>query len=391
MIRLERNLETVNDQWRKKLRMWTIIKYTLLSNVKDVKTMISHVLSPIILMVILGSALSGAFDATSLGNIKVGIVVGKETDFSENLRTYFNEETDYVTLVEYETFEAVKDAVESGDVSVAIEIPKDMDEKIAAGEKSEVSLWTANKNSYQTTVVSTLLSACMDATNTILTEIEYGTPNPSYELKETLDDNTITIDGNRAGSMDYYAVTIMVMTLMYGTAVSAKEFEVNLKGEMGKRLRNTSAGTVSVLSGKIISSIVIIFIQGMIIVLLSKFVFGANWGDNIGLIMGYVALGSLFSAELGIMVCILVNNAELVGGVLTMLVPAMTLMSGGFFKFSFGGIEKAIPSYQLQNLVFQTVYQGSKESINGSLIYMLALIVVMFAVSVLLGGKKKVW
>ena len=191
--------------------------------------------------------------------------------------------------------------------------------------------------------------------------------------------------------MDYYAVTIMVMTLMYGAAIGAKEFELNLKGDMGKRLRNTPAGTVRILAAKIISSIFIVFIQGMIIVLLSKYVFDANWGNNMGIVMGYVALGAVFSTELGIMICVLVNNAELVGGVLTMLVPLTTLMSGGFFKISFGGMEKSFPNYQLQNLLFQTIYQGNTKSISSSLIYVVGAIVVMFAVSVIVGGRKKIW
>jgi len=371
--------------------MWTIVKYTLLANVKDKKTIISHLLSPIILMIILGNALSAAFGATSLGNIKVGVVIEKETDFSQNLCKYMEEETDFLNLVRYDNLEDAKKAIEDEDVSVAIEIPGDMDTKVAAGETSSVALWTANQNSYQTTVVKTLLGVCIDATNTILTEIQYGVEVPTYELKDTVHDNAITIEGNRAGSMDYYAVTIMVMTLMYGAAIGAKEFELNLKGEVGKRLRNTPAGTVRILAAKIISSICIVFVQGMIIVLLSKYAFHANWGNNMWIVIGIVALGALFSTELGIMICVLVNNAELVGGVLTMLVPMMTLMSGGFFKISFGGLEKSIPSYQIQNLLFQTIYQGNTESIVSSLIYMVGIIVIMFAVSVIVGGKRKIW
>lgn len=373
------------------MRTWTIVKYTLLSNVRDVRTIISHLLSPIILMVILGSALSAAFNATSLGTIKVGMVIKEETDFSKNLCEYLEKETDFLTLEKYKTVEEIKKAIEEEAISVAIEVPEDLETKVAEGEMAAVLLWTSNKDSYQTTVVKTLLGVYMDATNTILAEVEYGVQMPSYELKETIHDNPITIEGNRAGAMDYYAVTIMVMTLMYGAAIGAKEFELNLKGDMGKRLRNTPAGTVRILAAKIISSIFIVFIQGMIIVLLSKYVFDANWGNNMGIVMGYVALGAVFSTELGIMICVLVNNAELVGGVLTMLVPLMTLMSGGFFKISFGGMEKSFPNYQLQNLLFQTIYQGNTKSISSSLIYVVGAIVVMFAVSVIVGGRKKIW
>lgn len=371
--------------------MWTIIKYTLLSNVRDVRTIISHLLSPIILMVILGSALSVAFNPTSLGTIKVGVVIKEETDFSKNLCKYLEKETDFLTLEKYETAEEIKKAIEEEAISVAIVVPEDLETKVAEGEKAKVFLWTSNKDSYQTTVVKTLLGVYMDATNTILAEVEYGVQMPSYELKETIHDNPITSKGNRAGAMDYYAVTIMVMTLMYGAAIGAKEFELNLKGDMGKRLRNTPAGTVRILAAKIISSIFIVFTQGMIVVLLSKYVFDANWGNNMGIVMGYVALGAVFSIELGIMICVLVNKVELVGGVLTMLVPLMTLMSGGFFKISFGGVEKSFPNYQLQNLLFQTIYQGNTKSISTSLIYVVGAIVVMFAVSVIIGGRKKVW
>ena len=167
------------------MRMWTIVKYTLLSNVRDVRTIISHLLSPIILMVILGSALSAAFNATSLGTIKVGMVIKEETDFSKNLCEYLEKETDFLTLEKYKTVEEIKKAIEEEAISVAIEVPEDLETKVAEGEKAAVSLWTSNKDSYQTTVVKTLLGVCMDATNTILAEVEYGVQMPSYELKVT--------------------------------------------------------------------------------------------------------------------------------------------------------------------------------------------------------------
>lgn len=373
------------------MKIWTIVKYTLLSNVRDKRSIMSYLLFPVILIVILGNALSAAFGATSLGEIKVGLVYEQENDFTRSLVNYLGEETDFTQVVEYRTAEEAKKAIEEEKVSVAVEVPSDIEESVAAGEVAVISLWTANEKSYQTTVLKTLLDVCMDATNTILSVREHGGNLTGYELKETIKEMSVAMEGNKAGAMDYYAVTILVMALMYGTAIGAREFEMNLKGEMGKRLRTSPAGAFSLLAAKILSCIVIVFVQGMLIMLLSKHVFGANWGDSPGKVVLYVLLGALFSTELGIMVSVLMNNPEKVGGILTVIVPVMTLISGGFVKTSFGGLERLMPNYQLQTLFFQTIYGGKSGAERRALVYVAVLIAVMFGVAVMAGRRKKTW
>lgn len=375
------------------LKIWTIVKYTFLSNVRDKRSIISYLLFPIILIIILGSALSAAFGATNISDIKLGVVVEEESTVSKNLKKFIKGDDigDIISSVDYDSLDDVKEAIESGEISVAIEIPKDFNGKILNGEQAEFRLWTYNAGSYQTTVTKTLMDTYMNAINTVLTLRDHDKVVPSYELRDTIDDKSISLTGNRAGSMDYYAVTIMIMALMYGAAIAAREYEMNMRGKMGNRLRTSPAGTIPLLIGKTISCIIIVFIQGMVIVMVSKYAFGSNWGNDMWRIMLYILLGSIVSTEIGIMISVLVGNPEKVGGILTLLVPLMTLVSGGFVKASFGGIEKIVPNYQLQNLILKTIYGGDASAIMRSLIYVLVLIVAMLIISVVVGRRKRTW
>jgi len=125
--------------------------------------------------------------------------------------------------------------------------------------------------------------------------------------------------------------------------------------------------------------------------ILSKYAFGANWGDSMGKILLYILLCAMFSTVLGIMVSVLVNNPEKVGGILTILVPVMTLISGGFTKTSFGGMEQLMPNYQMQSLFFQNIYGGKSSLETSALCYVAIAIIVMFSISVIAGRRKKTW
>lgn len=57
-----------------------IAYYTLLRNIRDVKSMLNMILMPIVLILILGNALSSAFQVQSIGKTAVAYVDNDNAD-----------------------------------------------------------------------------------------------------------------------------------------------------------------------------------------------------------------------------------------------------------------------------------------------------------------------
>lgn len=363
----------------------------MIGNLRDFKSILSYILFPIILIMILGSALSAAFAPTNIGDIQVVVTNEDDGETGDKIIEFLEDDefVDFLHLTKNDNLEDAKSEVNEGNQDVLVYINKDYSQKLEDSEKNSVEIMSINESDYKVTIVNQILESYISGLNTVFTSLEYDPTNPSYEMVDLVDEQPITVEGNLPQAIDFYVVTILVMVLMYGTAVSAKEFENNLKGEMGRRIRTAPLRSSTVLLSKLAASVVIVFIQGTIVAAISKYAFGANLGDDPMFVLSIILLGAILGCGLGILVCLLVDDPEKVGGVLTILVPVMTFLSGGFIGGSFMGIEKVMPNYYLQNALFNNIYGSG--SVNMSLAYIFIYILIILILALIIGRRRTAW
>lgn len=190
---------------------------------------------------------------------------------------------------------------------------------------------------------------------------------------------------------DYYAVTMVVMILLYTGMNSMELFQKSLFGNAGDRIRTTPASKNAHIAGLLAASTVTSYLQGMITFVFSLFVYGAYWGENIPLVLVTLFAVVLFSQLLCIFLLVVFRNHNAAAGMSQALFWIMTFFSGGYVKADFGSLNKYvayIPNSLAHTVIFGSAYGGGEEKIRFSLILLFIFCAVMLIFALLFGRRK---
>lgn len=294
-------------------------------SLRDRRTFSFMIAFPIILMLILGTALSNVFtNGIELNDMKL---------------LYKNSITQPQLKQSWEAFEAAitKEGVQliplSGDEDPSKQIERGNSTGYAQIDDSGIRFYSSSADPIESTIVGAMLSSFADKYNLTAAALKSNPqtaqviiaaaaqPQNNYVQEASLQAD------RKPNSIDYYAMSMSVMIAMY-SCMSASSLII------GERRRNTamrlSAAPISkgeVLAGKVIGNTIINFLCVMIVVLVSRFMFKADWGSHFGLtllvllsvVMLSVSLGlgmGYLSGDKGRMILLLfIQLASLMGGI----------------------------------------------------------------------------
>ena len=193
------------------------------------------------------------------------------------------------------------------------------------------------------------------------------------------------------GAMDYYAVTMLVMILLY-TGMNGQElFNKGLLDETGGRLRLTPISKQALIGGLLAASTLTSFLQGMVIFTFTGVVYGVYWGERIPLVLLTLFAVVLFSQSLCIFLIMLFRNQGAAVGVSQALFWTLTFVSKGYAKLSFGAADKIFaytPNAMAHTVIFGAVYGGSENKMALFLALLFGLGVLLFILAFLLGRRR---
>jgi len=151
---------------------------------------------------------------------------------------------------------------------------------------------------------------------------------------------TASTQGSNKQAMAGGVVAGMIIYFAFYTgALNAQSIIREQDDQTLARLAVTPTSPATILTGKVIGSVILIFIQVVVLMLLSSLFFGINWGDPMK--MGAVSMAMVFLASgFGIFLMSFIKNMRqtgiVLGGVLTVLG-----MLGGLFTTGFQNLPKA--------------------------------------------------
>ncbi|WP_350344801.1 ABC transporter permease [Proteinivorax tanatarense] len=164
-------------------------------------------------------------------------------------------------------------------------------------------------------------------------------------------------------AMDYYGITMLIMTLMWGSLYANENMQEIKNETMGSRLRTSPIKDIEIISGKLLATLLTLMVQGTIIIIFTKFSFGVNWGDNLHMIFVTMLFFSIMTISLGILNFFMAAKDGGASPVtfLNLFVIVSTSLSGGFIPIQNpGGILSFMrvlsPNYYGQNLLFESIY-----------------------------------
>ncbi|AEY64764.1 ABC transporter permease [Clostridium sp. BNL1100] len=368
-----------------------IAYYTIKRIMLDKRTNIMKILIPIVAIVILGVALKGSFELSNMDIIKVGYLNLDNGKQGETLVKILKEDKsikELISLVQVDSVDKAEKMISDDKISSLIFIDKNYTKQIESGEKSSVTIYSSKYSDYKLTVVQNIMDSYVNIVNTnIAVAMVTGKP-AEYSSSSSIKEIPISINGNRPKAIDYYAVTILVLSLLSGAAFGCELVGEDYIGIMGKRIKSTPVSPVQQYAGKMIGACLSNFVQGLVMVLFTKFVLKANWGSNIFIILAFTLLVAVFATAIGAMLCIMFNDVNRAGALSSLLVPIFTFIAGGYIKIDFGPIKYLSPNQWAHTAFFNTIYNGDQHLVVTNVLALLIATVVISTVSIILARRR---
>ncbi|MBO0958736.1 ABC transporter permease [Neobacillus sp. MM2021_6] len=294
------------------------------SDFRDRRTLFFMLAFPILLILVLGTALSNTF--TSSLPVDDLHVLYKDTTQEGSFQQFrAGAEASGIHF---------KKATEKMDGKK--EVKQDTyDGYIEVSDKG-VQLYINNGNSINANILQGMLAAYVDKFN-IASEIRKTAPDKLEEAftsrtQANFIKETSLNPEKKPGSLDYYAIAITTMIILYG-AMSASSLIV------GERVRKTADRLIAapvrkseIFIGKVLGSLISNGLCVILVILFSKLLFKANWGNHLGLVFLVLLSEVVLAVSIGIGVSFLAKTSAAPQVIIMLFVQLSSFFGGAYFK-----------------------------------------------------------
>lgn len=231
-----------------------------------------------------------------------------------------------------------------------------------------------------------------------------GEPDSPRErtMGETLQDRPLeslisrnTLDGReeQISGLDYYAVTMLVMFIMWGIFTGAQSLTEDLFTPMKSRIYNAPVGKISYFLGKSLGVLGTFIVQILVIIFFTRWVYGVQWGPSLWPIFTISLMLSFVAISIGIAIGLLAPSETASATFINGFVVISTFLAGGFFPIEmesslFRVLRSFSPNYHAQQGIFNVVYNGSSGAIGESIIALMVISLVFLTIGFYQGRRK---
>lgn len=371
-------------------RILTVVKFTVLRNLRDVGDTIGQMLIfPIVLILILGMALSPMFQPGSFGATSVGYLNEDQGHVGALLDDFMSDPEigELLDIHPVETRETGLELLKNGTISALIHVESDFTENIMAGSQAVIQITGHPGAPISTTLAETVMESFAYGGNAVQAMTIMGVQPQYSPATGSIEDLPLSAQDIMPGSMGYYAVTMLVMIVMYGAMYSAHGLKHSYLANVGRRIKTTPIRPWEQYIGLILANVVTVYTQVLIIMAFTHFVYGVSWGDNLGLILLIAFILVVLSIGLGAMTIMVAKDDTRAIGLLNVIIVACTFIAGGYFKVNVPGIlgyvQYLSPNYLAQTAIFNTIYGGPAGQTTLMIAGLLAFVAVTFATAML--------
>lgn len=373
-------------------KMLTVLRYTIVRNWRDGSSITEQILLPLGLIFVLGSALGGAFEGRDVGATPVAYVIEATSPEAESVRGFLTRDDvgRYLETREATGLDEARRMLEEQEVYTVIYVPP------AFGDETlDLSLIERTGNSLRTGIVRAVVRNYVHAANvTVAAANVEGAAGFGYEpMPAHFDAVEISRAGRTPGAFDFYAVSMLVLTVMFVAGYSVDAMREDLLDPIGRRVRTTAISSWAHISGKLGANTVTGLIQAGVIVVATLLVFGANWGTRPLLLAGLVASIVIFAVAFGALVLALLRDGQKALSAVSLIVLGSMIVSGGAVHFGNVGpglrtIQQMLPHYQGQTAILAMIYGDAAGAVPVAFLYFLGGAAVAFALTVMLARRS---
>lgn len=375
--------------------MKTAIKvfgYTIKENATNPTLIFMMLIFPIILILILGNALSGFYKQTELPKMNI-IMVNQISSFDVYNSILKNDQA-FAKLFNVETSNSKTSALKKFSATnkyAALIIFKEKTNKY-----KDYSPW----GNFDIEIISK-----EGLQESIFVKLYFSIFVNYYKFAKNTDvifnsikpvDFLSAFSGAFPRAIDYYAVTMVVMMALYGSFGGIAVIEEERRQNTLIRIFCSPANPQIVFVSRAIAQTIFLYLQLCIIVLFSKYIFHANFGKQLLIVFLLLFMISIFSILIGILATILFKNFTTSSIVVSSFAVISTFLSGGYVKIDISQkflsfIRDVLPNYVVQSAIFTAIYNPNEMTyIKNAFIYLSILILFILFVCIILIKKVKI-
>ncbi|MCY9658279.1 ABC transporter permease [Paenibacillus chondroitinus] len=361
--------------------LWIIAKYEVLRMFRMRYVMAIQFVMPLLLIFILGSALSGAFkvEDRTLKPVKVDVVQGDSGALKSSIEGFLHS-PDLGNLIHTSTVQTRDQAVKrlkSGTSEFALIIPADFSARVMAGKEAEWEMIFGNNYEQNLTAEMVLRSFLDNVNQRQAIAIAAGSEAAAAMQNQGSSEHAaapaashvklgnLATNKSQYSAMQYYAASMLVMFLLYSGLSTA----MTLQGEKDKhtlsRLNAMPIHESTILLGKVLGNAFIAICQAAVIVGTTVIVYHVDWGKSYGLLALICIFVVIASMSLAVLTALIVKSSKGISTIFQMVVLTMSFLSGGFTPLP-DGFLRQIGDFTLNYWAMQSMYRimlGSEASV----------------------------
>lgn len=380
---------------------WTIFVTSIKRHSRTITPLIMQVMMPLVLIVILGSVFNQQLSIEStVDPVKLAIINESDHSNAEELVQFLtsDELDELIDVTDKKNLDAAKQDLHDMHVDAILHFDKDA---FSDGNQNGMEVYMdSKKNEDSVQLLTSMLEGWQDNQVAISLQLQEGVPLSN--ITDVLDTapasikaSSFTAKGKVPEAIDYFAVTMIVMTLVFTGILTLFRISEDFLNPMGWRLKSTPVPISITLAGNIFSNIMIGFGQTVIVLLFTKWVYGANWGNNWWLILGTLFLLATFGHLLASTLVMGLRDENAANGVFFLFAMGLPFLAGAFHPSLIGGsigqflTTYGTPQSLAQTAIFSSIY-GGDVAIIALCMSVLALFSLILLVCTVLLARRRV-
>ncbi|WP_151733803.1 ABC transporter permease ['Paenibacillus yunnanensis' Narsing Rao et al. 2020] len=321
--------------------IWTIAVNELRMLFRSRTVILNTFLLPLVLIFLLGTALSGVVGVKSdesIDPVRVAMVYeGGQAGNAAMVADFVQspELTDYIIPSEASSREEAENGLRSGKYGYAVIVPQDFDKNVQSGQDAQLE-YILGKKRMDNTVAGTVFDNFLGSINYRQSAVQVlGPQAAAAALAEPARQETavklgdLNNGGRNYTASQYYAASMLLMFLLY----SGLDVSGSLFGEKDRhtlyRISSMPVTGRELFTGKMLGVGIVTALQCATIIILSNLLFGVYWGNRPWLLALFCLLMILISMTFSVIVSMFCKTHTTANTVVNFVTVGMTFLSGG--------------------------------------------------------------
>ncbi|MFK9094045.1 ABC transporter permease [Bacillus salipaludis] len=371
------------------MKLLSIAYFTFIRNVRDIKAMTAFILLPILMILILGKALDSAYTPKKIDPMNVGYFTKDDGILNSSMTEFFSakETRSILEVKKVSSLESGIDQVKSGKLKGLIYLSTGTSDQFKKGEQVRINFYSKEKNSYVQPVLESFVRTFNIGNTLIKLNGKQLQPNSNPSIIKEV---KLVTEGKIPRGIDYYSLTALFQSLLFGAIFGVFAITKDMGNHTNIRMIAAPIQGSKIILGKLTGSTMTLFGISLLIFLISKFAFKANWDGRLWLILLVLFLFSTFSVAFGMILAYLSKSTMASSLGIFIVGTVLTLVAGGFSRMDGKVIEMLSylsPNTYAQKALFTNIYEGTFSQSNILSLVCYTIIVVTFT---FITGRRRV-